>query len=233
MQYPPHIQTRNRGFTLVELSIVLVIVALIIGGTLYGRDLIRTAELQSIVSEVQGFQSNIYNFERQYLGLPGDLHNATDYWGAASNGNADGNIATATEGFYAWEHLALSDLIVGGYDGTPTVCTVGSNVPASAFIPAGYYLGNTADALDTGISGNYIGFGAERTGTTCDNAVIKAEDAYYIDSKIDDGVASTGGVLTNYGLDQTDSECITGTSGTHDYQLTEEEPNCRIFFMLQ
>lgn len=223
---------RQMGFTLVELSIVLVVVALIVGGVLFGRDLIRTAEIQGIISEVQQHKTAIFNFENQYLGLPGDLYNATDFW-TTSNGNADGVIATATEGFLAWEHLSSSGLVAGSYDGTPTVCTIGTNAPASTFVPAGYYIGNTSDALDTGITGNYLGFGAQRATTTCDNAVIRPEDAYYIDSKTDDGVASTGVVLTNYGLDKVNTDCITGTSGTHDYDLTDPESNCRIFFMLE
>lgn len=224
---------KQAGFTLVELSIVLVIVALIVGGVLYGRDLIRTAEMQSIISEMQSFKTAINNFENQYLGLPGDIYNATDFWSTTANGNADGIITTATEGFLAWEQLSLADMVNGTFDGTATVCTLGTNAPASKFVPAGYYMGNTSDALDTGITGNFIGFGAERSGTTCDNAVIRAEDAFYIDEKMDDGVASTGNVLTNYGLDKTNADCISGTSGTHDYDLSDPESNCRIYFMLQ
>lgn len=38
-----YLRTENRGFTLIELSIVLVIIGLIIGGILVGRDLIAAA----------------------------------------------------------------------------------------------------------------------------------------------------------------------------------------------
>ncbi len=45
----------SRGFTLIELSIVLVIIGLIVGGVLVGRDLIRAAAERSEISQFQQF----------------------------------------------------------------------------------------------------------------------------------------------------------------------------------
>ena len=38
---------KQRGFTLIELSIVLVIIGLIVGGVLVGQDLIRAAKIRA------------------------------------------------------------------------------------------------------------------------------------------------------------------------------------------
>lgn len=80
-----------RGFSLVELSIVLVILGLLTGGILSGQSLIRAAELRSVVTDIQQIQTSIYSFRDRYMALPGDMKDATDFWGIAggSNGNND------------------------------------------------------------------------------------------------------------------------------------------------
>jgi prepilin-type N-terminal cleavage/methylation domain-containing protein len=74
------------GFTLVELSIVLMIIGLLVSGILVGKDMIRAAELRSITSEKDQFQTAVNLFKNKYLGLPGDLSNATAFWGVMPTG---------------------------------------------------------------------------------------------------------------------------------------------------
>jgi prepilin-type N-terminal cleavage/methylation domain-containing protein len=40
---------KRQGFTLIEISIVLTVIALIIGGIIVGRDLIRLSQLPAVV----------------------------------------------------------------------------------------------------------------------------------------------------------------------------------------
>jgi prepilin-type N-terminal cleavage/methylation domain-containing protein len=47
----------KQGFSLIELSIVLVILGLLTGGILTGQNLIRAAELRSITTQHQGYQT--------------------------------------------------------------------------------------------------------------------------------------------------------------------------------
>jgi prepilin-type N-terminal cleavage/methylation domain-containing protein len=63
---------RLHGFTLVELSIVLVIVALLVGGVVSGRQLVRNAEVQKTFGEAQGFAAAANTFRVKYGCLPGD-----------------------------------------------------------------------------------------------------------------------------------------------------------------
>ena len=61
------------GFTLVELSIVLVIIGLIAGGVLVGRDLIEAAAIRQQITQVERFKTAVQTFRTKYNGLPGDL----------------------------------------------------------------------------------------------------------------------------------------------------------------
>jgi len=63
----------NLGFTLIELSIVLVIIGLVIGGVLVGRDLISAAAVRSQISQIEKYQTAVRTFNLKYGGLPGDL----------------------------------------------------------------------------------------------------------------------------------------------------------------
>jgi len=86
-----------RGFTLFEVSIVLVIVGLIIGGVLVGQDIIRSSEMRGTISQIQRYQAAVRAFEEKYDNqLPGDLNakTATRYGFTARGtypGMGDGN----------------------------------------------------------------------------------------------------------------------------------------------
>lgn len=67
-------KSRNAdGFTLIELSIVLVIIGLITGGILFGGELIRAAELRAVISQVEKFRTAENMFKNKYGQLPGDM----------------------------------------------------------------------------------------------------------------------------------------------------------------
>lgn len=93
-----------RGFTLIELSIVIVIVALLVGGVLVGRSLINASQLRAVTTEVNAYISALSTFRDKYNALPGDLPNAVQYWGAVAGGTAEGpnttcaNLTTGSSG---------------------------------------------------------------------------------------------------------------------------------------
>jgi len=116
------------GFSLVELSIVLVILGLLTGGVLTGQNLIRAAELRSVVTEFQKYQTAVQTFRDKYFALPGDMTNATDFWqvgadcssrdttGGTCSGTGDG-IIDPYEAYTFWQHLSEAGLIEGDMAG--------------------------------------------------------------------------------------------------------------------
>lgn len=157
---------RQAAFTLIELSIVLVIVGLLVGGILIGQNLIKAAELNSVVVEFRKFQSAVNTFSDKYNALPGDFKNATDFWGAPGgnlancpntagtgtetcNGDNNGLItfdngpAKYNEAFTFWQHLANAGLIDGSYTGIsgPNAAIhaiIETNAPKSKFNGGGW-----------------------------------------------------------------------------------------------
>ena len=67
---------QQKGFTLVELAIVLTIVGLLIGGILKGQALIANAKVTAQMSQFQAIEAATTTFQDTYAGLPGDLPNA-------------------------------------------------------------------------------------------------------------------------------------------------------------
>lgn len=64
---------RTTAFTLIELSIVLVIIGLLVGGVLVGRDLISAARIRSQISQIEKYQTAVNTFRVKYNYLPGDI----------------------------------------------------------------------------------------------------------------------------------------------------------------
>jgi prepilin-type N-terminal cleavage/methylation domain-containing protein len=210
MTAPSHTHT---GFSLVELSIVLVILGLLTGGILTGQNLIRAAELRSIVTEFQHYQTAVQTFRSTYFALPGDMPNATDFWGAAHdtpatckttvgtgtqtcNGDGDGTLSSITGSFEnarAWQHLANAGLISGSYTGVrSTPIIAGSETAASKLTNGAWWWGYNY----TGLYGKTDILTLELARITVNSwpnqGVISAEEAWGIDTKMDDGRASTG-----------------------------------------
>lgn len=167
---------QSRAFSLVELSIVLVILGLLTGGILTGQSLIRAAELRSIATQFQSYQTASMTFRDKYFALPGDMKNATQFWGAADatadtctttvgtgtqtcNGDGNGRIntfstdsslATRSEPYRFWEHLVNAELLQGTYTGVRGTGSIpNENVPAAKADSAGWTIYDIGSGGDT------------------------------------------------------------------------------------
>lgn len=128
---------QKHGFTLIELSIVLVIIGLIIGGIVTGQSLIHSSNINNFISQKQQTDLAVNAFKLRYNSLPGDMHvSKTALFGlftftgvkAGGYGYGDGNGQVndrvyvpsafddgAGEALVFWRHLTEAELIPGSY----------------------------------------------------------------------------------------------------------------------
>lgn len=224
-----HTQT---GFTLIEISIVLVIVGLLAVSILAGRYLTKQAELKSIIESAENYKDSLHSFREKYAAWPGDMPNATDYWTGTVNGNGNDQIIgdaggpSNNEGYRAWQHLVLAKMVNGNFNGlgrgTGNEAIIGENVPKSPRDSGGYFLHYE------GIPNHYnaLNLGAATPGTVNFSPVLSADDAYHIDMKADDGLPRSGNIWA--GGNGGAGNCYTGTS----YNLTEDSVECAFHFWI-
>lgn len=118
------LKPQNRGFSLVELSIVLVILGLLVGGILAGQSLIRASELRSVGTDLNKYRTAIYAFKDKYFALPGDMSNAVKFWGAQAGATTDGidttcrSLSAAATGTLTCNGNADGYINAGGSAGT-------------------------------------------------------------------------------------------------------------------
>ncbi len=135
-----------------------------------GQALIHASELRSVVTEYTNYKAATHNFKEKYFAWPGDMTDATTYWGdntthcsdagipngtpGTCNGDGNGtitkdaaNAAEESEGHMFWQHLANAGMIEGsftGIAGSQAVSddVIGENVPASAILGTGWGIDN-------------------------------------------------------------------------------------------
>jgi len=101
---------KQKGFTLVELAIVLVIVGLLIGGILKGQQLMENASITATVAQVRSIEAATTNFMDTYGALPGDLLDAANKITGCNN---SAGTSTLCEGSGADMRFHPGDGVVG------------------------------------------------------------------------------------------------------------------------
>ena len=145
------------GFTLIELSIVLVIIGLIVGGVLVGQDLIKAAEIRATIGQYEKYNAAMNTFRTKYNGMPGDLLAASSTaFGldptagahAGTTGLGDGNSlitdtaaanlnAPVGETILIWQQLSVASLLDGSYGtGIATTGQTAASPTAALYLPA-------------------------------------------------------------------------------------------------
>lgn len=175
----------RQGFTLVELSIVLVIIGLIIGGVLTGQQIIQNARVTNALNTIQAYEAQFQTYVQNYGALPGDDAGANLRFPGASipnNGNGNGTLegsfdsTTSTdETRFMWSHLRAAGLIKNQLNGQSNAVQ-----PPNPF--------NGIYGFQTGAFGNVF-----TTIVLCMNNVPAAA-AEAIDSRLDDGSSNSGSV---------------------------------------
>lgn len=207
----------NKGFTLVEIAIVLVAIGLIMGGVLKGKEMVTNAKLKRIESENAGISAATFSYQDRYLQLPGDDSDVFQRfniytnaalvngdgdgiidgdWDVAATGNIDtGGGTVESSKFFA--HLRAAGLIAGS--GTD------DNKPTNAY---GGLVGVRNGAL--GIAGHVLIFGQ-----------IEGNVCKIIEAKLDDGNPSTGRIQSGISSGGSPLDMNTASGGSLTYQSNE------------
>lgn len=245
--------SNNAAFSLIEMSVVLIIISLIVSGLLLSSSFIKAAQLKSVITEFQTFQTAANSFKQQYAYLPGDIPNATSIWKVVNqneNGNGNGDIdinsiiLSEMEPLIFWKHLSLAGILPTQYNSSlsnntpPTI--IGTNIPAS-----NYQSLDQVGLSCWGVYGKYLYLGGIYSGPISTSEApqqhyliptsdaISPLDAYYIDQKIDDGHASSGFVKSQLGLtdlSQSSTACISNSPTVTDYNISNNARGCLMSF---
>lgn len=181
----------QKGFTLIEIAIVLVIIGLLLGGILKGQELINSARVRNLADSTSGIQAAYFGFMDRYRKVPGDwaVSAADDAIGGTINsgGNDNGRLDNSgdwTEPNALWEHLSKAGFISGSYAGpTGQPTTTNKAAPFNPF-NAAMVVARSDHYQDTGTPSRRLLLIVGR-GTPVD---IARE----LDTKLDDSNPETG-----------------------------------------
>jgi len=187
-------RSRQSGFTLVEIAIVLVIIGLLLGGVLKGQELINSAKIKNLINDMNGLSTAVYAYQDRYRALPGDDAGAVGRWTAqgitvAGTGQGDGNGTLAgafnaapaagagPESVLFFKELRAAGLIAGAITDAQPINAVGGflGVQAGAGKPA-------------------AGAGQGLGGIVACHTNVLGKVAEAIDRQLDDGNPAAGSV---------------------------------------
>jgi len=213
------IKQKQHGFTLVELSVVIVLIGLIVAGVIGAQNLVELAKSRKLMGQIQSFKVAFNTFYLEFEQYPGDMSNASSYWSSCTtaNGsvcNGDGNRRYGSwgsnEGERGWHHLSLAGLLPYSFDNSSYGAVIGGwaseSKPGVTSPKFDQYATNEicakfwreSHSLFGSLSGKNIitirGIIPTDANHTCwqGNAGIPVKVAHQIDNKLDDGEMRTG-----------------------------------------
>jgi len=183
-----------KGFTLIEIAIVLVIIGLLIGGVLKGQELITSARVRNLIAQQDGIKAAFFGFQDRYRALPGDYAAASvniNCTTPCADGDGDGlilepNLSGVYESIIAWHHLSAAGFLNGSYSASSTVTTppTDANTPKNSF-------GTFLQLIYDGAYGDPGASHPKKHNLKTGNQV-SVEIIAEADRKIDDGRPTTG-----------------------------------------
>ncbi len=231
---------QQRGFTLVEIAIVLVIIGLLLGGILKGQELITSARVRNIADQNSGVQAAYYGFIDRYRQVPGDW-NATNAAqaipGVTTGGNDSGRLDGTNawvEALALWEQLSKAGFIQGNYTGGTSAPSAADTdkAPRNAF--NGYLvLYRTGDYYDTSTTP------ADRLNLVL-GAGIPVNVLRELDLKVDDGLPQTGvmrhaltsgATFSDNGIALSSADCVNTTTTPPIWDIATNQQLCNAIYL--
>ena len=234
---------QQKGFTLVEIAIVLVIIGLLLGGILKGQELINSARVRNLADSTTGIQAAYFGFIDRYRRVPGDwdITTAGQAIGGSINsgGNNNGrldNSANWNEPNALWEHLSKAGFINGSYvgPGNAEPTTTNGAGPFNPFNSA-IIMARTDNYLDVTSAPPARLHLIVGKGTPVD---IARE----LDTKVDDSVPTTGNMraapstpgplgagTSSWGAG--DASCVNGTGTAAFWDVNLDSQDCNTVYL--
>lgn len=188
---------QQKGFTLVEMAIVLVIIGLLLGGVLKGQELIDNSRIKNAVNDLKGVSAAYNAYFDRFRQMPGD----------------DGNIGALTARGGNWTTVTLAGDLDGVLDVALAETFTGAGENAAFFAhtrAAGFLSGNPAlvgvAALPRNAFGGLIGvtsgtaYGFPANGRYVCMGSVSGKAARAVDTTMDDGIPGTGVVRAAVGV---------------------------------
>ena len=219
---------RQKGFTLIEIAIVLVIIGLLLGGVLKGQELINTARVRAMNNTVDGITAAWFSFQDRYRAFPGDYLTAqseVNLPGKPAGGDGNGLVDDNNERARVWVHLEAAGYLTGGYtDDSGTVVADNYACPPTTCPDNGFGSGMNLSY------GEMVQNGVSDTHELISGRGIPIEVIAELDRKVDDGSPDSGAMQlgkAGSGWDATAvGLCMTGTN----YELQKPSDNCAAVF---
>lgn len=189
------IYSQQKGFTLVEIAVVLVIIGLLLGAILQGTELIDNSRIKKASSDISSISAAYLSYQDRYKRLPGDDGNLAALnarggdWTAVTQAGNNNGVLTANlnntwngggEHDDFWQHLRAAGYIAGNPSDQAA-----ASLPKNAW---GGLMGVTVQAMGGGLNGVKL----------CMSQVPgKASSA--LDLQLDDGLGNSGRLRATLG----------------------------------
>lgn len=230
-----HLRQKNSAFTLMEMSLVVLILGLLAASFSYGYVLVEQSQIKESVKMADEFKSNIVTFKDKFGFFPGDLPNATRFWNGSTNGNGNSKIDSVApwrEEIALWNHLNRSEIIQMPYEGDVSQGhELGTNFPRSKIDSGGFV---AMSMTVYGQEGELIQL-ASSDGNFLQSGILNAKNAAALDLKFDDGLADSGQIYSSKGNGLGAGNCTTGSisDNSSSFIIGDNSKSCRIFFWIE